>query len=136
MWPPETTRASTGKFDFAIVFLPLLEQHGMNVPFEVIDGDQGLIERKGHCLGIADADQQRPGQARPLRHRQRVDGLIGLPRIGKRLADHGHNRLQVLPRGQLRDHASVRPVRGDLRENYIGNNLLSGTHHGGSRLVA
>ena len=58
-------------------------------------GDEGFIEGKGHCLGVADADQQRPGQARPLRHRQCVDGLIGLPRIGKRLADNGHNRLEV-----------------------------------------
>jgi hypothetical protein len=42
----------------------------------------------------------------------------------------------VFARSQFWDHASIRPVRGDLRENYVGNNLLSGTHHGGSCLVA
>ena len=54
-----------GETHLAIIFLPLFEQHGMNVPFEMIDGDQGLIERESQRLGISDSYQQRPAKPGP-----------------------------------------------------------------------
>ena len=85
------------KLDLPIVFLPFLEQNGMDMSFEVIHRDQGLVERKSQRLGIGDSDQQSSGQARSLRDGQRVNRLIALSGIGQRFAHYRHNRLQVLP---------------------------------------
>ena len=35
------------KAQLAIAFLPFFEQHGVNVPLEMIDCDQWLLEREG-----------------------------------------------------------------------------------------
>ena len=44
------------KDQFTVAFLPFLEQHGMNMTFEMIHGDQRLVQSEGQRLGIADAD--------------------------------------------------------------------------------
>ena len=119
-----------------IALPPLLQQHRMNVAFEMIHRDQRLVERKGQRLGIADADQQRSGKSRPLGDGHRVDRLVSLSRIGQRLADDRHDRPQMLARRQLRHHSAVRLVRGDLREHYVGNDLLARAHHRRRSLVA
>ena len=136
MCPPETTKRQHGEIHLAIIFLPFLEQHGMNVSFEMIDRDQGLVESEGQSLSVSDSDQQRARQPRPLGHRQRVDGLVSLPGIGQSLADHRHNGFQMLPRSQLGDHAAVRLVGRDLREDDIRDDSLSRIHDGRSSLVA
>ena len=41
----------------------VLQQHRVDVAFEVVDGDEGLAEGVGQGLGVADADQQRAGEA-------------------------------------------------------------------------
>ena len=125
-----------GEIHLAIVLLALFEQHGMNVSFEVIDGDQGLVEGEGQRLGVSDSDQQRAGQPRSLGHSQRVDGLVGLPGISQRFADHRHNRFQMLPRSQLRHDAAIRLVGRDLREDDIRDDFLSRIDHGSRSLVA
>ena len=51
------------KLQFVIALLALLEQHGMNVAFEMVDRNQRLIEGEGQRLCIADAHQQRSGEA-------------------------------------------------------------------------
>src|SRR4051812_425547 len=43
---------------FMIALLPLLQQYGVNVPFKMIHGNQGLLEREGQSLGEADAHQK------------------------------------------------------------------------------
>src|SRR6266446_6820920 len=125
-----------GELDLPIVYVPLFEQNGMDMAFQVIHGNQRLIERKGQCFGVADSNQQGAGQAWSLSHSQRVDGLVTPPGIGQRFADHGHNRLQVLPRSQLRNHAAIRLVHGDLREDHVRQHLFSRTNHRGGGLVA
>ena len=125
-----------GEIHLAIIFLPFLEQHGMNVSFEMIHGDQRLVEGEGQRLGISDSDQQGARQPRPLGHRQRVNRLIGLPGIGQSFANHRHNRLQMLARSQLRNHAAIRLVRGDLREDDIRDDSLSRIHHRRGGLIA
>ena len=52
------------ELQFVVPLLPLFEQHGMDVAFEMIDRDQRLVEREGQRLGIADAHQQAPRPAR------------------------------------------------------------------------
>ena len=43
-----------------------LHQHGMDVAFEMIDGNQRAVCCKSDGLGEGDADQQRSGEARDL----------------------------------------------------------------------
>ena len=45
------------KLQFVVAFLPLLQQNRMDVTFEVVDGNQRLVESEGQRFGIADADQ-------------------------------------------------------------------------------
>ncbi len=44
------------KDQFTVALLPFLEQHGMNMTFEMIHCDQRLVQSEGQRLGIADAD--------------------------------------------------------------------------------
>ena len=48
-----------------IAFLPLFQEHSVDVAFQMIHRDQRLVQRKGQRLGIADSYQQvtpaRPG---------------------------------------------------------------------------
>ena len=41
-------------------------EDGVDVAFEVVDGDEGFVEAEGEGLGVGDADQQRAGQAGAL----------------------------------------------------------------------
>src|SRR5215469_7971409 len=47
------------KSQLAIPLLFFLEQYGVNVPFQMIDRNQRLLEGEGQSLRIADADEQR-----------------------------------------------------------------------------
>jgi hypothetical protein len=40
----------------------------MDVSFEVVHGDERLVQAEGHRLGITDADQQRACESGTLRH--------------------------------------------------------------------
>ena len=55
-----------GKLQFVVALLTLFEEHGVNVAFEMVDGDQRLFKGKRHGLRVADADQQGPREAGSL----------------------------------------------------------------------
>ena len=117
------------KMQLAISALAPLEQHGMNVPFKMVDGNQRLLERKSQCLGKADADKQSASQSWPLRDRDGIDGLISLSGFGQSLPHHWNNGAQMLARSQLRNDSSIRLMSGDLRSHNIRQNLLPRAHH-------
>ena len=98
--------------------------------------DQRLVEREGQRFGKADADQQSSGQAGALGHRDGIDGLVSLPGFGQRLPHDRNDGAQVLAGSQFGDDSAVRLVRGDLRGDDVGENLLARAHHGGTRFVA
>ena len=52
------------KTQIAISLLPLFEQNGMNVAFEMIDGNQRFFQRERQRLGVADSDEQALRQGR------------------------------------------------------------------------
>ena len=108
----------------------------MNVSFEMIDRNQRLVERKCQSLGETDADQQRARQAWPLRNRKSIKGLVGLARIGQRLADDRHNGPQMLARSQFRHYSAIGRVGNDLREHDVRDNLLARSHDCGCGFVA
>ncbi len=69
------------KTQFVISLPTLLEQHRMNVAFEMIHRDQRLVESKSQRLGIADADKKRSSKPRTLGHGHRVHRLVSMSRI-------------------------------------------------------
>src|SRR6202140_4396830 len=79
--------------------LPLFQQHRMNMPFKMVDGNERKAARKRERLGVSDADQQRACQART---RSDGDGVqfgesdVGLSQSG---ANRGNNRAQVFAAG-------------------------------------
>ena len=125
-----------GKLQFVVALLALLQQHGVNVAFEVVDGDQRLVEGEGESFGVADADQQGSGESGALRDGDGVDGVVRVPSLGQRLAHDGHDGAQMLPRGQFRHDTAVGLVGGDLRGDNIRDQLLARAHHGRRGLVA
>ena len=128
MCPPETTNASTGNCSFA-AFALLLQKHSVDVSLEMIHGDQRFFQGESQRLGEADAHQQRAYQPRPLRDRDRVHRLVLHPRFRESLAHNWENCPQVLAGRQLRNHSSIRLMSGDLRGNYIRQDLPPRTHN-------
>ncbi len=104
--------------------------------FEMVDGDQRLVEGEGQRLGVADADQQCSGEAGALGDGDGVDGFVGVLGLGQRLAHHRHDGAQMLARSQFRDDSAVRLVSRDLRGHDIRDQLLARAHHGRCGLVA
>src|SRR5579872_6793328 len=52
---PGDDQSENGKTQSVISLAAFLEQHCVNVAFEMIDCDQRLIESKCQCLGVADS---------------------------------------------------------------------------------
>src|SRR5271156_2326557 len=107
----------------AVFALTLLQQYRMNVPFQMVDGDQWFPERKGKSLGKADPHEQSARQSRPLRDRNSIDRRITLPCLSQGLAHHRNNRPQVLTRSEFRHHSPKRLMSGNLRGDGIRQNL-------------
>jgi hypothetical protein len=43
--------------EIVIASLPLFEEDGVDVSFEMIDRDERLVGSEGQCLGVADSDE-------------------------------------------------------------------------------
>ena len=118
------------------LLLPGLHQHRVDVPLEVIDGDQRLVEAERQGLGVGDSYEQRAGQPGSFGHGDRVQ--IG--ELDARLAQRGphdrHNVLQVFAGRQLRHDASVVGVERDLRGDHVGEHLAAAAYNGRRGLVA
>ena len=124
------------KLQLVIALLPLFQQNRMDVAFEMVDRNQRLVERERQSLGIADADQQRSGEAGTLRDRDRIDRVVSLIGLSQRLPHDGNNRPQVLARCQLGHNAAVGLMRRDLRSHHVRDDLLARAHHGRRGFVA
>ncbi len=116
--------------------LPLLQQHRVNVAFEMIDADQRLVRRVSQRLGIAEADKQCTGQPRALGDGQRVDRFIALASVFQCFADHGSDGAQVFPRCQLGHDSAVGLVGCDLRVHHTRHHFLARADHCRCSLVA
>ena len=54
------------EFQFVIASLPLFQQHGVDVSFEMIDGDERLGSRKRQRFGKAETYEQRSSESGSL----------------------------------------------------------------------
>ncbi len=114
-----------------------LELHsgGHQVPFHVVDSDEGETPCPGGGLGEAVPDEQGPDQARPGGGGHAVE-VVGMdPGAAQRLMGERAHRLDVGPRRHLRHHPAEASVEVDLGGEDIGQDLGSPDHRH-RRLVA
>jgi len=124
------------KFQFAIAFLALFQQDGVDVSLEMIDSDERFLDRVGERLGVTQTNQQRSGEPRTLGDRDGIDGLVRPACIVERFADDGNDGTQMLARSQFGYHSAVGLVSGELRIHDIRDQLLTRAHHGRRGFVA
>ena len=68
------------KFQLVIASLPLFQQHGVDVSFEMIDGDERLGSGERQRFGKAETYQQRSCQPGSLSYSDRVYRVVALAR--------------------------------------------------------
>ena len=83
--------------------VPVLEQVDGDVPGQVVDAVQRLVEPAGQRLGSRQTDDQRPGQTGTRRHGDAVELGQVHPGGGRGLLQHRDDRLQVGTRRHLGD---------------------------------
>ena len=93
---------------------PFLQQHGVNMPFEVVDRDQRQALREGKGFGVRNPNQQSSGQSRTGGHGDGIkvgEGDVGLREGG---ADDGDDGTEMFAAGQFRNHPAIAGVGSDL----------------------
>ena len=94
----------------------VIDHVSVDVPFQMIDAENGNVPRLRVRLGRHHADQQRAHQPGAARHRHEADLFRGIGDAG--FFEHGlrqrQNRFQMHARGVLRDDAAKRRVSFDL----------------------
>jgi len=92
----------------------------MDVPFEMIDGDEGQAEGKGQRLGIGDAHEQSPGQAGTGGNGDGIEIVQGDAGLLDGGADDWNDGAKMFAAGQLGDYSAIAGVGCDLRGNNGG----------------
>ncbi len=105
-------------FTPALRRLTFIQQHCVNVPFKMIDGDQRQSIGKSQSLGISNANQQRPGQPGTVGNGDSIQIGQRDSGLGQRGPHHRNDSAKMLAAGQLRHHPAVTSVRGNLRRNH------------------
>ncbi len=126
----------TGGVHAARSGLPLIQQHRVNVTFEMIHGNQRKMIRKSESLGVCNAHQKCTGKPGAGSHSDGIEIGERKVRLGQCGADHGNNGAEMLSAGQLRYHAAVSGVRSDLRSHHGGNGARATLHNRRSGFVA
>ena len=103
---------------------------------QVVHCNQRLPHPQRQSLRVSNPHQQRPGQSRPLGHRNRIQVRKLQPRLRHRRLHHRNNVAQVFAARQLRNHPPEVRVQRNLRRHHIGQHLAARAHHRRRRLVA
>ena len=118
----------------------LREQHGQQVPLDVVDADEGKTRRRGQRLSHLDADEERAHQARTASHRDALELIHPAPRLSQCLVEHRKHALQVVARSQLGHHPAPLLVHVLLGVDHVREHgpaqALAELHHRGGGLVA
>ena len=104
--------------------------------FEMIHRDERKAEGVSETLGTCDADEQRADEARPGGDGDAIDVVERHLRVVESACDERKQMLQMLPRGDLRNHAAERAVPLDLRGDQIDPHRAGVVQHGDRRFVA
>ena len=95
-------------------------QDGVDVAFEVVDGDEGLVEAEGEGFGVGDADEEGAGEAGAVGDGDGVEVGEGDTWPWQGGADDGDDGAEVLAGGEFGDDSAVVGVEGDLRGDDVG----------------
>jgi hypothetical protein len=112
------------------------------VAFEVVDGDERLVEAEGESLRVGDANEECSGESRAGGDGYGVEVGEGdwIARrgagAGHGLADHGDNVAEVLTGGKFRDNATVVGVKRHLGGYDVRESFAACANDGGCGLVA
>ena len=100
-------------------------QDGVDVAFEVVDGDQGLVEAEGEGFGVGDADQEGSGEAGAFGDGDGVEVGEGDGSLARceGFADDGDDVAEVFAGGEFGDDSAVVGVEGHLRGDDVGEGL-------------
>ena len=120
----------------ALLGVAPVEPCRIDVPLQVVHAREGeLIGHRQPLRGI-DPDQEASGQSRTVGDGDRVQLVQLGAGLLKRPVDHGNDRQEVLPRGDLGDDAAVDRVDLCLRRYDVGEDDAAVLDDGGPRLVA
>jgi hypothetical protein len=89
------------------------------VAVQVVDGREREPARPGERLRRREPDEEGPDEARPLRHRDRLDVVERRPRLGEGLAHDRLHELEMAPRRHLGDDPAVARVQVGLRRDDV-----------------
>jgi poly(A) polymerase len=120
----------------AALFFAFAKQDGVDVPLEMVHGDERNPLRKRQCFGVGDAHQQRSCQTGPGSDSNGVETVEGNPGASEGFAHDGHNGAQVFAAGELGNHSPVRRVSSDLRGHGRRKRARAALHHRGCSFVA
>ena len=109
---------------------------GSDVTPDMVDRNEGEPQGHGSPLGKIHPYQHRPDEAGGIGDGNGIQVRAGKAGIGQGLVGQAIYRLDVLPGGDLRDHASVNGVHLDLRGHTAGQHRPSVLDYGGSSIVA
>ena len=111
-------------------------EDGVDVAFEVVDGDEGLAGAEGEGLGVEDADKEGSGEAGAVGDGDGVEVGVLESGFGYGGADDRDDVAEVLAAGELGDDAAVVGVEGDLAGDDVREEIAAGADDGGGGLVA
>ena len=90
------------------------KQDGVDMTFEVVDGDEGQVLSEGESFGVGDADEKCSGEAGAAGYGDGIEIGEGNVGLGQCCADYGNDGAKMLAAGQLGDDSAVAGVGGDL----------------------
>src|ERR1039457_1623027 len=116
--------------------LSFIQQDGVDVAFEVVDGDEGQPVGEGQGFGVGDADEEGSGEAGTGGDGDGVEIGEGDFSLGNGGADDGDDGAEMLAAGQFGGDTAVTGVGGDLG-GYDGREYAGAAlNDSGSGLVA
>ena len=124
------------KFRGGFAALARLHEDGVDVAFEMIDGDQRFVEAEAESLCVGNADQKRAGETRAFGDGDGVE--IGEGDVGSRhgLADHRDDVAKMFAGREFRDNATIVRMERHLRGDDVRQRGGSGADDGRCGLVA
>jgi len=116
--------------------LAFIQEDGVDVAFQMVDGDEGQVVGEGESFGVGDADQKRSRETGTAGDRDGVEICEGDVGLGESGADNGNDGAEMLAACQFGDNASIAGVGGDLGSDDGAEGARAALDNGGGGLVA
>lgn len=115
---------------------PGFKQYSMDVPFQMIDRDERLVESERQHFAIGHSDKQRADQSRTACDGDGIDlRELNISALDG-LAHNRNNLPEMFTGSKFGNHTAVFAMDLNLRSNDARENPPPGCNHSGGRLVA